>query len=53
MALIIPKEYVPVMNKIRNLPDSSVEELVQASVVTSKPAIGGRVKTGQWEAIRD
>ena len=24
-----------------------------ASVVTSKPAIGGRVKTGQWEAVRD
>jgi hypothetical protein len=23
------------------------------SVVTSKPAIGGRVKTGQWEAVRD
>jgi len=26
---------------------------VGASVVTSKPAIGGRVKTGQWEAVRD
>jgi hypothetical protein len=25
----------------------------QPSVVTSKPAIGGRVKTGQWEAVRD
>jgi hypothetical protein len=23
------------------------------SVVTSKPAIGGQVKTGQWEAVRD
>jgi hypothetical protein len=25
----------------------------KTSVVTSKPAIGGRVKTGQWEAVRD
>jgi hypothetical protein len=25
----------------------------ESSVVTSKPAIGGRVKTGQWEAVRD
>jgi transposase-like protein len=30
-----------------------VESGASASVVTSKPAIGGRVKTGQWEAVRD
>jgi hypothetical protein len=28
-------------------------KFANASVVTSKPAIGGRVKTGQWEAVRD
>jgi hypothetical protein len=35
MALIIPKEYISVLNKIRNLPDSAVDELVQA--LTSSP----------------
>jgi hypothetical protein len=40
MALPIPKKYIPEMNKIRNLPDSAVGELVRAlesSSIVSDP----------------
>jgi len=40
MALAIPKEYIPAMNKIRNLQDSSVDELERAlssCPITSHP----------------
>lgn len=40
MALIIPREYIPAMNKIRNLPDSfadSLQRALSSSPITSHP----------------